>query len=214
MFPPTITELAQLRLLPPSILTPILLTNLKAVLKVSEEYTGHGFYYLQQIEDASLIYLVGEWDSLEQHMQGFIPSQANQELLESLKDMVGVEWLLHIGIGAEGLPNMSGREERSKDGEFSIGDIEGKENKGADNGRKRVWCITRFFVKEGEKDSFLEFMSLEGRSEGGGWRVDKEEGREEFVWFEETNGRGELDYRGVEKFVVGLDVKHVRSLRL
>jgi hypothetical protein len=214
MSPSTITELAHLRLLPPSTLTHSLLTNLKVVLKVSEEYTGHRFYYLQQIEDPSLLYLVGEWDSLEQHMQGFIPSQENQELLESLKGMVGVEWLLHVGVGSEALPDMSGRGKRSEEGEANDSEREKKGNRDAEDGQGVVWCITRFFVKEGERDKFLEVMSLKGRSGGGGWRVDKEEGREEFVWFGEAIEEEGWDYMGAEKFVVGIDVKHVRNLRL
>lgn len=147
-------------------------------------------------------------------MQGFIPSRANQELLESLKGTVGVEWLLHVGFGAEGLPDMSGRGKYSKGGEVGDGEREEKENRDTDDGHEGIWCITRFFVKEGEKEKFLEVISLESRSGGGGWRVDKEEGREEFVWFGEASRREEWDYRGAERFVVGVDVKHVRSLKL
>lgn len=50
-----------------------------------EAASGHSFYYFQQIEDPSIIYIVGAWDSIAAH-HTFLPSPENQRLLELLKD--------------------------------------------------------------------------------------------------------------------------------
>lgn len=100
-----------------------------------------------------LIYLVGQWDSLDQHIDGFIPSDANQELLESLKGCVSVEWFFHLHVEGNVLPMWEGG--------------------GGRGGEEKIWRITRFVVKVGQKEKFMEVMAVEGRGRGGGWKVER-----------------------------------------
>ncbi|KAF1841119.1 uncharacterized protein K460DRAFT_198817 [Cucurbitaria berberidis CBS 394.84] len=183
---------------------------------VMQEFTKRTFYYLQQIEDPSYVYIVGEWDSLDQHMHDFIPGKANQAVLESLKDIVSVNWLLHIDAPhAElSMPKTDTEKAKAHSGEL-------------------VWSIVRHFIKEGEKDGFqqtygvnkhfLQEYVTEGII-GGGWRVDKDDVKEEFVlicpWtrveqhsqFAETEGFAR--YGKIREYITGAEIKHFRLLDL
>jgi hypothetical protein len=52
-------------------------------------------FYVQD-EDPSYIYLLGGWDSVVEHLEAWIPSQTNQELLTALKDEIEVVWMFHV----------------------------------------------------------------------------------------------------------------------
>lgn len=134
--------------------------------KVMQDHTGRVFYWMQQIEDPRNIYVIGEWDSLDHHMQGFIPSPENQKLLQLLKEEISVKWLVHIDAPHAGLPlpkNSKEKEEAVKNG--------------------RVYSIGRHIVKDGDESQFkktfednkhyLQDYVTEGTI-GGGWRVEKE----------------------------------------
>ncbi|KAF1837232.1 hypothetical protein BDW02DRAFT_544447 [Decorospora gaudefroyi] len=190
-----ITELALLRLnAGTSLSTPALRSALLHAKSLMQTYTNRSFYYLQQIEDPSLIYVLGEWDSLEQHMRDFIPEEENQAVLKSLEGRLGVEWLMHVGVGHAQLPVPVGGE--------------------------AVWNVCRYFVKEGERKEFLDAVEAcrkgLGEGVGGGWRVDGVEGREEFVMFvlgggEGDGPNGELGLE-IENGVEGVEMRGARVL--
>jgi heme-degrading monooxygenase HmoA len=204
----TITEIALVRLLPPTSADDVTLRSKLGHAKVvMEKYTGRKFYYLQQIEDPSLIYIVGEWDSLDQHMNDFIPSADNQAVLESLKTELTVEWLLHADTPHANLPFPP------------------------KTGASGVYSITRHFVKSGEKEKFMETFEAnkhllqEYVSEGtigGGWRLDKEDGKEEFdlfiPWTEMEQhfafGKSEafLKYAQIRDHIDDAEIKHAKLL--
>jgi heme-degrading monooxygenase HmoA len=189
-------------------------SNLSLAKKTMDHFTGYNFYYMQQIEDPAYIYIIGEWDSLDQHMKGFIPGPDNQALLEDLKDLLTVTWLEHIDASHAELPLP--KDERRK-GQALRGEM--------------VWSIGRHFVKSGEKDAFKETFEenkqylqeyvTEGRVSGG-WRVDKEEGKEEYVLFspwksvEQHMGFGKTEgfqkYGRIRKHIDGAEIKHARLL--
>ncbi|KAJ4367341.1 hypothetical protein N0V83_006922 [Neocucurbitaria cava] len=189
------------------------LTHAKSVM---QNYTNRTFYYLQQIEDPSYIYVVGEWDSLDQHKNHFIPGQENQAVLESLKDMVTVDWLLHIDTSHAKLPLPKTNTDKDK----------------AQNG-KLVWSIGRHFLKDGEKGSFqqtfnanehyLQDFVTEG-TVGGGWRVDKSNNVEEFVllcpWTrveqhsDFANTEGFAKYGQIREHIAGAEIKHARLVSI
>jgi heme-degrading monooxygenase HmoA len=173
---------------------------------VMQNYTGRTFHYLQQVEDPTYIYVIGEWDSLDQHMREFIPSDGNQALLESLTGLLSVSWLLHIDAPHADLP------------------LRGPST---NNNKPSVYGIVRHFVKDGRRDEFrqtydgeqhhLQGFVTEGRI-GGGWRIDKEDGKEEWVlltpWksveqhhaFARTDGFAE--YSRIREHIEGADIKH------
>jgi heme-degrading monooxygenase HmoA len=167
----TITEIALLSLSSHVIsINTDLSAKLANAKKIMQEFTGRRFYYLQQCEDPSLIYIIGEWDSLDQHMNEFIPSESNQAVLESLKDDLSVLWLLHIDAPHASLPLPR----------IDTATVEAAP----------ILSIRRFFIKDGAKESFhdsyeaskhhLQDKSTEGFI-GGGWRVDQEDGKDEWI---------------------------------
>jgi heme-degrading monooxygenase HmoA len=177
-----------------------------------QTYTGRTFYYLQQIEDPACIYVIGEWESLDQHMVDFIPSADNQAVLESLDGLLSVCWLLHIDAPHTNLP-LPGP---------------GTSNPGA-----LVYGIVRHFVKDGQRYQFrqtyervqnrLQGFVTEGRI-GGGWRIDNENGKEEWVlltpWtsveqhhaFAKTNEFAE--YSTIREHIESAEIKHARILEI
>jgi heme-degrading monooxygenase HmoA len=211
----TVTELALLRLSPNvTIEDASLRANLLHAKAVMQDYTGRVFYYFQQTEDPTLIYVVGEWDTLDQHMDGFIPSEQNQALLETLKDSVSVEWLLHADVPHAELPLPRSDAERAK----------------ALRGES-VISIVRHFVKPGAKYTFqqtfesgkqhLQDYLTEGTM-GGGWCIDRDDGEEEWVLvcpyasvqqhmdFAETAGFEK--YGRIREHIDRAEIKHAKLL--
>lgn len=207
----TVTEIALLHLSPNVAIDDTNLYSKLAQAKiVMQDYTGRMFYYLQQMEDPMNIYIVGEWDSLEQHMNEFIPSAKNQMLLESLKGLLSVEWLLHIDASHADLP----LSEADPSKQASM-----------------VYAIVRHFIKSGEKQKFLQTFDTEmyhlqdfvteGKI-GRGWRIDKVDDQDEWVlctpWtsveqhyaFAETEGFAK--YGKIRGHLEGAEIRHARML--
>jgi heme-degrading monooxygenase HmoA len=179
---------------------------------VMQNYTGRIFYYLQQVEDPTYIYIIGEWDSLDHHIIDFIPSADNQAVLESLKGLLSVRWLQHIDAPHADLP------------------LPGP---GTGNTKGLVYSFVRYFVKDGQRDQFrqtyedeqdhLQSFVTEGRI-GGGWRIDNEGGKEEWVrlisWtnveqhraFAETDGFAENSK--IREHIDGVEIKGAYILEI
>ncbi|RMZ69152.1 dimeric alpha-beta barrel [Pyrenophora seminiperda CCB06] len=181
---------------------------------VIQKATSRNVYYLQQVEDPACVYIIAEWKSLSYHMEDFIPSSANQSLLQSLDGMLTVEWLQHIdALHADlPLPETEAQMEAACRGQ-------------------PVWSIVRHMVKAEEKQRFqgafdankgyLQEFITEGKI-GGGWRVDGEEAKDEFVllspWksVEQHMEFGKTDgfkkYAGLREFIDEADIKHATLL--
>jgi heme-degrading monooxygenase HmoA/quinol monooxygenase YgiN len=206
-----ITEIALLHLSPNvTIQSPDLRLALSNAKTVMQSYTSRTFYYFQQVEDPTYIYIFGEWDSLDQHMNQFIPGAENQALLQTLKDLLTVEWLLHIDASHAELPLPASLPADQKQVTLSV---------------------VRHFIKEGEKNEFqqtfetnkhyLQNYTTQGKL-GGGWRVDGTDGKEEWVlltpWenveqhygFAQTEGFTE--YGRIRDHINGAEIKHATVL--
>nr|AHG26151.1 dimeric alpha-beta barrel [Shiraia sp. slf14] len=212
-----VTEIALLRLWSGVVIgNADLKSKLAHAKKVMQDYTGRQFYYYQQIEDPSCIYIIGEWESLDQHMNHFIPSRDNQSVLESLKDLLAVEWLQHIDVSHIDLPLPKTEDEKATIHRHEL-----------------VLSIVRHFVKDGEKEKFQEtfetnkhhlqdFITLGNM--GGGWRVDKEDSKEEWVVFcpwssvEQhqafASTEGFAKYGQIRGHIDGAEIKHARFLEI
>lgn len=206
----TVTELALLRLLPPTtVSTPSLMATLAKGKTAMQNFTGRRFYYLQQVEDPALIYVFGEWESLDQHMNGFVASSENKELLDVLKDQMVIEWVVHLDVEHKDLPSA----EEVSDG-------------------AKVYSIGRHFVKAGQKSDFSETFqgnkhNLQGYVTqgkiGGGWRVDRDGDKEEWVLFcpwknvDEhmgfVNNEGFAEYAKIRDHIDGVDIKHAMVIK-
>jgi hypothetical protein len=78
----TVTELAILPLIHPVTkefpsLPSSLIKKLQTAKFVLQRESGHSFHYFQQLEDPSIIYILGSWDSVAAH-SAFLPSFDNQ----------------------------------------------------------------------------------------------------------------------------------------
>jgi quinol monooxygenase YgiN/heme-degrading monooxygenase HmoA len=195
-----------------------LIQKLKTAKAVLESASGHKFYHFQQIEDPSITYFIGQWDSVATHYE-FISSEENQKLLELFKDDISSSedrkmalWHLEANIFA---PNASSEEQSV----FSAPAI----------------SCNRHFVPAEKKQSFAsKFQEVRGLLEDytrpfkvvGGWRIEKElvEGKERDEWvlfsgFENVDhhmGFAKTEeftkYREIVGFVDGFELTHLTSI--
>ena len=77
---------------------PAVLTSLRTVRTslAQNVHPTHSRFY-QSIEDPSLIYVLGLWDSLSQH-QDFLSSPLKTEILTPQEDLLDFNWCVHIEI--------------------------------------------------------------------------------------------------------------------
>lgn len=207
----SITEIALLHLAPGVSIDDVTLRSRLAHAKVvMQDYTGRTFYYLQQVEDPSYIYIIGEWESSDQHMNDFIPSLDNQTVLKSLEGLLSVDWLLHIDVPHANLPLPAA---------------------GMDERKASIYGIVRHFIQNDKRDQFQQTFDAEKHhlqefvtngTIGGGWRVDREGDKDEWVllapWtnveqhhaFADTDGFAK--YGKIREHIEGAEIKHAHTL--
>lgn len=208
-----VTELACLRLASEKSPSPDLLEKLAKARSVMEKASGYEFHYYRCIENPELIYIIGAWPSVDIHMQEFIPSPANQDLLAILKDDIAVEWMFHLDIDQtkHKLPL-----------------------------HRPTVGIVRHFIKDGQKDQFQKTFkenkhhleSFIGGEEAvvGGYRLDfgfdpsleSDRNDDEFVLFTGWNDveqhgsfaetEGFEKYARIRDHIRGADIKHAVRL--
>lgn len=181
----TVTEIAVLRLKPGIEIThPTLTTNLRKAKDAMESNTGFPFHYRQALEDPSLIYVLGEWESPEYHWNVWIPSETNKELVDLLTPILDIEWMFHLDVEPPSLP-------------FDA----------------PVLVVGRYAVSPSNKAAFERtFMEnkhtwekdLDDKKLGYGWRIEKEDdSKEEWVMISGWKSReSHLDFAKTEGFKV------------
>ncbi|PKX95463.1 uncharacterized protein P174DRAFT_133177 [Aspergillus novofumigatus IBT 16806] len=180
---PLVTEIALLRLKsnPPSAsFKALLLEGIKAQAK----FSSYPVYPFSQVEDPSLIYLVGGWDSAQQHYEDWIPSATNQGIMEQLSSEMELVWMFHVDGDAARLGELLGE--------------------------APVVAVGRYFMSAEKKERFSRvFEGVQRHLEEvtkalpifKGWRVEKEEGKEEFVLFSGwTEMQQHLDFAQLDGF--------------
>lgn len=88
---------------PHTIDTPELKSALQNALRVLKKASGFTFNLLHQVEDTSVLYLLGSWTSVEAHNE-FLVSPENITLLDTVKDLINVDLLFHAEIEKATLP--------------------------------------------------------------------------------------------------------------
>ncbi|KAK5049858.1 hypothetical protein LTR84_003976 [Exophiala bonariae] len=83
---------------------PDLLKNLKEVKRVIEDYSGLPTLFFEQIDDPSVIFVVGAWPSKEKHEHGFDGSPQQAVILDLIKDQMGIDWMHYMNIDQKELP--------------------------------------------------------------------------------------------------------------
>jgi hypothetical protein len=213
---PWITEIAILKLHVP-LKDPSLRAKLANAKKVMEDFTKRRFHFCQQQEDPSIVYIFGEWESLEHHMDMFIPSKENQELLRDLKGMVSVMEMFHISAPHAELPFATDSHELLNI--IGITRICGLE----ENRVRLAEQFDHFLLERRFDDRIQQFIpepelnvveryegGWTGPMVGGGIRLDGEMGTVEYVvltslktsWFEDR----EAPTDGNTKFMVPIDL--------
>ncbi|RDL41189.1 uncharacterized protein BP5553_01168 [Venustampulla echinocandica] len=228
----TVTELAILPLAliqtTSPTLAPALINKLLQTRQALISASGYHFTYYYQVEDPSIICLIGAWDSVSAH-HAFIASPDNKELLALLKD----DMLL------------SDTQERAGMRMWHLeGDIFNLKPSGgeANAGNKKdvldapIISLKRHSILPSKKVAFLAAFSgikhlLESASPYqvvGGWRIDKEEiegtEREEFCLFSGFEGverHHELpkttefeEYKTIVGEVESFEFRHLNVLEL
>jgi quinol monooxygenase YgiN/heme-degrading monooxygenase HmoA len=208
-----VTELATLHLKPDAMARwAVLLQALSTAKSVQETHSGSPVTYLQQVEDLSILYVVGAWESPSAHKSS-ISSQENRALLEQFKDMIDIQDIVmyHLTLDMEAAPLPLDAP---------------------------VVSINRHFVKKGQTDAFhAKLEEVKGlltaftapRAVGGGWRIEKEtdaegEEMEEWVLFSGFDSVEHYDrfvqteefasYRAITESIDGFEVKHARKLEV
>lgn len=149
----SVLELAILSIKSPhTVATPSLQSTLKNALQILHTASGSAFDLLQQIEDPSVIYLLGSWSSVEAHNE-FLVSAENIALLEAVKELINVDLMLHAQIDKATLPLAAPFIVVSRT-VIKAGEKEGFET---------VWGATRDYVAKHTKP----YLAV------GGWRVDE-----------------------------------------
>lgn len=199
-----VTELAVLRLTPGTSVEAIT-PNLSKAKQVMEAWGNKKFHYLQCAENQSLIYIIGCWDSVEQHMNEFVSGKENQQLLDLLKDQMTIESLTHLDLDPSSIPVNA-----------------------------PVLSLGIHYVDAAKKDAFVQAFeksksNLWNHSDTGipvgGWRIDKQdETKDEFVLFspwedvkqhvEFATSEGSTEYNKIREHITGALGGHMKLLQI
>ncbi|KAJ3493760.1 hypothetical protein NLG97_g4524 [Lecanicillium saksenae] len=156
----TISEIGLLRLRPTASLEdPNIQKRLSEIKSYLNKFTGHTFHYFRQIEDPSLLYLLGQWESLESHYQGMHGSDEWKKSVMEMSNYFEFQWMAHYDFLLDGL--------RLEDS---------------------ILQVQRFLMKTPARDEFTNQLKAIPVTSGenalklrGGWKLDKKEDEEEYA---------------------------------
>src|SRR5450432_3629407 len=100
-----IIELAHVKLLGGiSVSDTSLQQNMQKVTEVIEGYNHLKNLFYVEVEDPSVLYVIGAWQSQEQHQRGFNGSAAQDKILELVKDQMDIDWMYYIDVQQSKIP--------------------------------------------------------------------------------------------------------------
>ncbi|KAJ9617158.1 hypothetical protein H2200_000879 [Cladophialophora chaetospira] len=100
-----IIELAHISLKDGLVATdPALKKNLKEVKRVIEEYSKLETHFVTQVDDPSSMFVIGAWETKEKHQNGFEGSPQQGQILELIKDQMGIDWMHYIDVEQSRIP--------------------------------------------------------------------------------------------------------------
>jgi hypothetical protein len=191
--------------------------NILSAIKGQASYASYPVHLLTQVEDPSYLYLLGGWDSVETHVEKWIPSKTNHDLLAGLQEAMEVVWLQHLDI----TPISQFPASVNHEDERSIVPLSAP-----------VVAISRYFINHDKKDDFQSVYSASKHhldtftnpwTIAGGWRLDPETREEnsvkdEFVlfsgWgavadhFKFAESEGFKDFGKIKEYLEGAEIKH------
>ncbi|OAG42674.1 hypothetical protein AYO21_02957 [Fonsecaea monophora] len=83
---------------------PELKKNLKEVKRVIEDYSKLQTLFYTQVDDPSVLFVVGAWKNKDQHQHGFDGSPQQAEILELIKDQMSINWMHYIDVDQSRIP--------------------------------------------------------------------------------------------------------------
>lgn len=188
------------------------LARLTIAKNVLDKASGYSFHFFQQVEDPSLVYIIGRWNSVASH-ESFLPSDDNKQLLELLKEDIIISGIVLYHLDSD------------------VYDMAGESGKKSVFEAPIISC-NRHFVPVGKKEGFSEqYRMVKGLLQNftdpfrvvGGWRMEKEsEDKEEWVLFSGFNSVTHhhefpkkdqfVKYREIVNFLDGFEVKHLKKI--
>ncbi|OAQ98991.1 hypothetical protein LLEC1_04384 [Akanthomyces lecanii] len=168
----TISEIGLLRLKPTASLEdPDIQKRLKDIKSHLSSFTGHRFSYFRQIEDPSLLYLLGQWESLESHYKGMHGSDEWKKGVMEMSSYFEFQWMAHYDFHLDSLKPPSGDDDDDDD-DSGAGVLE----------------VHRFLMKTDSRANFDKHAqdvskqaTGEERNAVGGWKVDSSKDNEEYA---------------------------------
>ncbi|KAF2099583.1 hypothetical protein NA57DRAFT_75084 [Rhizodiscina lignyota] len=190
-----VSEIGLLKLKPTASLDdPKLRAMLTQIKNRLQDFTSFPFYYLQQVEDPSFIYLLGQWESLAQHYKDLHSSTEWREMVPTMQKYFEFQWMAHF--------------------DFVLDDLRVE---------APLVQVGRFLVKEGKRGEVERRFERSQRSIGqavtdgkvvSGWKVDEGRKKEEFVllspWKEVPQKEVFGEYFKIDDLVDEVDIKHMR----
>jgi hypothetical protein len=83
---------------------PQLKRNLKEVKRVIEEYSKLETIFYRQLDDPSVMFVIGAWETKDHHQHGFDGSPQQGEILKLIKDQMGIDWMHYIDVEQSRIP--------------------------------------------------------------------------------------------------------------
>ncbi|KEF53394.1 uncharacterized protein A1O9_10369 [Exophiala aquamarina CBS 119918] len=83
---------------------PVLLKNLKAVKSVIEKHSKLPTQFFEQTDDPTMLFMVGAWPNKETSQHGFNGSPHQGEILDLVKDQMGIDWVHYMDIDQNAIP--------------------------------------------------------------------------------------------------------------
>ena len=195
-----IIELAHVKLLGGiSVSDSSLRQNMQKVTEVIEGYNHLKNLFYVEVEDPSVLYVIGAWQSQEQHQRGFNGSAAQDKILELVKDQMDVDWMYYIDVQQSKIP-------------INAPVLEIRKYTLPSNTDKQIF----------NKTLATERQALEAQAEGsiGGWNLPKRDG-EEAVWVQFSGYKSVDDHvhtagdnHALQSLVEKIDVKHATRVYL
>ncbi|KIW12085.1 hypothetical protein PV08_09359 [Exophiala spinifera] len=78
--------------------------NLKEVKRVIEEYSKLTTLFYTQIDDATSMFVIGAWETKDQHQRGFDGSAQQGEILKLVEDQMDIDWMHYMDIEQHRIP--------------------------------------------------------------------------------------------------------------
>jgi len=195
-----IIELVHIKLLGGiSISHPSLRQNMQKVTQVIEAYNHLRNLFYVEVEDPSILYVIGAWESQEQHQSGFNGSAAQGQILELVKDQMDIDWMHYIDVEQSKIP-------------ISPPVLEIRKYTLPSNADKQAFNNTLT----------AERVTLDTYTEGttGGWNLPKSEG-EKAVWVQfsgyksvDDHVNAATDSPALQSLAEKIDVKHATRVYL